>query len=247
MFNCEKITEITELMRTLIKEYYNCFSKLENSIEIYYTKKMSSKRSIHNISYSIRPDFMSFNSCLCFFDWSFSWQNKRQNTYTICFNKDQRISCIYTGKKSFMEFFVYKNNMTILLGYSKQEEIYRLESVGIGRYDNGRIVEFSVAELENMVYPSHGFRLKSEEYLYCNDKIVNVISYDYIANVKLTNNPNNPSEFGCINMKSGAIYANPEIYIDDYIYDDKTIKVLRRNLFKVDIPPAEIIIRKKVQ
>lgn len=39
MFNCEKITEITELMRTLIKEYYNCFSKLENSIEIYYTKK----------------------------------------------------------------------------------------------------------------------------------------------------------------------------------------------------------------
>lgn len=59
----------------------------------------------------------------------------------------------------------------------------------------------------------------------------------------MKNAPDDPSEFGCIKKQNGAIYADPEIYIDNYIYDDKTIKILRRNLFNVDIPPAEIIIK----
>lgn len=245
MFNCEKIVSIADTMHNLIQQYHNSFSQLDFSVEIISFKKISSIRSVHNLSGSVRPDLMSIDNCLSFFDWSRSWRKKKRNTYTICYDDKQRISCIYTAKKQFVEFYVYQKNIIILLGYSKQDNDYKLESVGVAQYKNNRIVEFSVAELENSFYPSHGFRLKTEEYVYDEEKIVRVVMYDYVYNRKITRNPDDFSKLGYIKMRNGGIFANPEIYIDDYTYSENGIMVRRWNFYNTDIPPAKIIVNNK--
>lgn len=231
MYNYEEFTDLISEIKSLAFEYKDKFNDLSDAVKCCtIIKKIRTTRTIHNISCGIRPDFMSIHHCMSFFDFSFSWKEKRTHSYSCIFSDNGRLVCIHTGKKKFAEFYIYKENHIILIGYAEKDGCYNLESIGISRFKNGRIIDFSIAEIKMQYCTDMDIHLNAEQYIYLDDRISELITYDYISTKRITVNLST-GELDCNISKTGCVISNPEIYKDSFIYNNEELVSIKRSVF----------------
>lgn len=231
MYNYKEFTDLISEIKDLAFEYMNKFNSLNDGVKCYKTiKKVRSTRTIHNISFGIRPDLMSMHHCMSFFDNSFSWREKKTHSYSCIFSDNGQLVCIHTGKRKFSEFYLYKESNVILIGYAEKDGKYNLESIGISRLKNGRIIDFAIAEIEKQYCNDIDIHLKAEQYIYSDDKISELLTFDYISSKYITANYST-GELNCNITKTGGVFSNPEIYRDNFIYENGELVSIKRNIF----------------
>lgn len=231
MYNYKEFTDLISEIKILAFEYKDKFNALSDEIKCCKTiKKVRSTRTIHNLSFGIRPDFMSIHHSMSFFDFSFSWRKKGTHSYSCIFSDNGRLVCIHTGKKKFVEFYIYKENHMFLIGYAEKDGRYNLESIGISRFKNEMLIEFSIAEIEKQYCTDMDIHLNAEQYIYSDNKISELITYDYISSKGITSN-SSTGELDCNVTKTGCVISNPEIYRDSFIYQNEELVSIKRNVF----------------
>ncbi len=246
MYNYKEFTDLISEIKSLAFEYKDKFNDLSDGVKCCtIIKKIKTTRTIHNISCGIRPDFMSIHHCMSFFDNSFSWKEKKTRSYSCIFSDNERLVCIHTEKKKFVEFYIYKENHIILIGYAEKDGRYNLESIGISRFKNESIIDFSIAEIKMQYCTDMDIHLNAEQYIYSGDRISELITYDYINSKRITVNFST-GEFNCNITKAGYVISNPEIYRDKFIYKNEELVSIKRSVFfNSNIAECELKIKHK--
>lgn len=242
MYNYKEFTALISEIKALAFEYKDKFGTLSDEVKhCGRAEKIRSARTIHNIPLGIRPDFMSMHHAMCFFDDSFSWKEKKPHSYSCVFSDSGRLVCIHTEKKRFAEFYIYEGDKVLLIGYAEKDGLYHLESIGMSRFENGRITDFSIAEIEKQYCNDIDIHLKAEQYIYSDGRISELITYDYVSSKNMTAD-HSTGELGCVITKTGGVISNPEIYRDSFVYENEKLSSIKRSvLFNSNI--AECVLK----
>lgn len=247
MYSYNKLLGIIDKAKDLIYKYKNQYDRLSNKMEIQIQDKYYSKRTIHNIKESIRPDLVSINYNMIFFDFSNSWRKKKQRLYRINKNIGGEIQCINVGN-DYIEFWIYEGDCIILVDYSLNllKNDFALESVGCGSFINGRIDQFFVAEVYCFNDNNVDFRLRCEQYEYSNNKLSSVTTYVYHSMKRITVDSKDNDKLGYIKLGNGnGIEANPEVYFDEFLYNENNClyQINRYTPYNENVGVAKIIIK----
>jgi hypothetical protein len=247
MYSYSEFIAVTDKAKELALKYKDMYDELYSKHSDEYHTKYRSGRTIHNLEESIRPDLMSIHRDMCFFDFSRTWRVKKQRMYKISRYADGRIQSIFAGD-TYREFFIYEKDAIILADYSADEKSGRfsLESQGCGTFSNDKLISFFVAEIDHIYSDDIDYHLKCEQYDYCDDQISAVTTYDHISTEKITFDENVRSKLGYVkSSNSKCIKASPQVYIDDFIYDENKYlyEIHRRIPYKDNIGTAIIKVK----
>lgn len=184
---------------------------------------LRSRKTIHNLKYSLRPNFTEFVKEFSFFDFTEYWRKKKIYNYLIFSDDDERISFISVDNKKFVEFWVYDDSDVILIDYYKTDGQYKLASIGKVTFADNCVTDFTLMEIEKEYSLDVDFILRTERYSYTQNKsIYEVTTYIYNSRKKVTKSVDADSKasFCCIPHNT-IIYANPEIYKHEFTYNEK--------------------------
>lgn len=214
-YSQNEFVEILEKAKDLAVRYSDSYTRLLHDMDNASQNSYRTRRTIHNLKESIRPDLTSVNINMRFFDNSSTWRNKKARTYNIVRSSDGRIQCI-SVKNEYTEFFVYDGDDVILADYSfdKSTGSFTPESVGCGHYENGRIAYFFVNELKGGYPEEKDLHFKLCKYSYNDDRLSTIVLYNLMTAAKINIDF---SDIGNYKVK----YPNPEIYLDKLIYDEQ--------------------------
>ena len=208
-YSQSEFVEILEKAKDLAVRYKDSYESLLNAPGSVSVSKYRCTRTIHNLKETIRPDLMSANRDMLFFDNSLTWQTKKARTYTISRYADGKVKSISAGK-DYTEFFIYENDDIILADYSldKASGSFVLESVACGHYTDGKPVYFFVNELIGGYPEKDDLHFKLEEYAYQDDKLISITTRDLTASSE----------------------AAPEVFLDKLIYDEHgSLSIIERH------------------
>ena len=247
MYSYSDFIAVTDKAKELALKYRDKYEELFSKHSDEYHTKYRSGRTIHNLRESIRPDLMSVHKDMCFFDLSRTWRVKKQRMYKISRYADGRIQSIFAGD-TYREFFIYEKDLIILADYSASEKNgkFSLESLGCGTFANDKLINFFVAGIEHMYSDDIDYRLKCEQYDYSDDLLSAVTTYDYISTEKITADESDRSKLGYVKLvNSNGIKANPEVYTDEFIYDENKhlYEIARRVPYNENIGTAMIKVK----
>lgn len=250
MFSFYEFNKLVSDTIDLIDKYKDKYDELASKYHSYTQNisvlKTASSRTIHNIENNIRPDFMKYDSSMCFFDFSPFWKNKKKRNYQIIKDECGKVKCILVGQR-YVEFHIHINDRVVLIDYSKaaNSSRYILESVGLGIYESNKIKVFLVAEVKSNYGIHILFDLKCEEYEYNNSTISKIISYEYSSQKSITKDTANPDLLGSVKHDTGLITANPHIYIDNLIYSTNgdLCRIIRSDYYNSNIGNSIINIK----
>ncbi len=228
----DKIADIKHLFYEY-RDKYPLFQ--EHTANLEKTDRFQSRRTVHNIKYSLRLDLTRLVKEFSFFDFSSYWQRKKTHSYSIYTDTNRKICLISVDGGKFKEFWTYIGNNVILTDYLKCENKYVLLSVGKVTVLNEKVYDFTLLEIEKEYALDIDFILKTEQYQYNeNNMITEVTTYIYDSKKKITANKDGETELGCIIGKT--LYANPEIFKHTLIYDEvgNLSKAFCSNYFSTD-------------
>lgn len=83
MYTYAEFAAIVKNARELESEYKDRYDSFLTGPGIAKQIKYSSRRTVHDLKECPRPDLMSLDRDMCFFDNSISWRTKKQHPYTI--------------------------------------------------------------------------------------------------------------------------------------------------------------------
>ncbi|WP_455530015.1 hypothetical protein [Ruminococcus sp.] len=168
--------------------------------------------------------------------------------YKISRSADGRIQSISAGD-TYREFFIYEKGGIILADYSASEKNGKLslESLGFGAFADDKLISFFVAEIEHIYSDDIDYHLVCEQYHHFDDLLSAVTTYDYKSTEKITADESDRSRLGYIKLGSGAIKANPEVYTDEFIYDENKhlYEIARRVPYNENIGTALIKVKQQ--
>ena len=247
MYSYNKLISVINIAKELIYKYVTQYDLLLSKVEIQNQEKYYSRRTIHNLKESIRPDLASINYNMIFFDFSNSWRKKKQRLYKINKNIDGEIQCINAGN-DYIEFWIYESDCIILVDYSFNllKNKFVLESVGYGSFVNGIIDQFFVAEVYCFNENNVDFKLSCEQYEYSNNKLSSVTTYAYHSTERITVDSKDNNKLGYIKLGDGnGIEANPSVYFDEFLYNENNClyQINRHMPYNENVGVAKIIIK----
>lgn len=222
MINYNEYVDKIENIKRLFYKYKDQYTLFQNQVK--NCKKIDyfrSRKTIHNIEYSLRPDMTKIIREFPFFDFSSFWRCKKTYCYSIFVDTNERVHLISVDREKFKEFWVYIEGGIILIDYLKCGDSYTILSLGEVKIINNKIVDFTLLEVEKEYALDIDFILRTEQYEFNESgDITEVTTYIYDSRKKITASDTSlvGTELGCIVNKT--LYANPEIFKHTLIYNE---------------------------